>query len=155
MTLERLLAREAIRETITNYTAAGDSRNGDLFQAQFAGDATLEFAGFPPLPGFKHVGIEAIRGMTAAWTKLPLKDPAFRSASFIRHNLTTCHIQVTESDKASARTYFVVFTDIGPDHAGVYADDLVRRGERWQFSHRRITLDWRSPDSIFPPVRRS
>ena len=93
MTHERLLAREAIRETITNYTAAGDSRNADLFQAQFAEDATLEFAGFPPLPGFKHVGIEAIRGMTAAWTKLPsstivLKACRCRKSMFFTRILT-------------------------------------------------------------------
>ncbi len=154
MTLDEVVARESIRQTIANYTVAGDTRTRELFHGQFAEDALFEFAGFAPLPGFRHEGIEAIRGMTAAWVKLPVEDPTMRSASFIRHNLTTCDIRLTGPNTATARTYFVVFTDIGPDHAGVYADNLVRQGERWLFAHRRITLDWRSPESIFPPVKR-
>jgi hypothetical protein len=154
MTLDDVIARECIRQTITGYTAAGDSRNAELFHAQWAEDATLEFAGFPPLPGFRHEGLAAIRGMTSAWGKPAVTDPTLRTARFIRHNLTTCHIELTGRDTAAARTYFIVFTDIGPDHSGVYSDTLVRQGERWLFAHRRITLDWRSPDSIFPPVKR-
>ena len=46
----------------------------------------------------------------------------------------------------------LVFTDIGPDHAGTYDDRLVRQGVGWLFAHRRIRLDWRSPESIFPPL---
>lgn len=154
MTLDDVIARESIRQTLAAYNAAGDGRIPELFHAQFADDAVLEFAGFSPLPGFRHEGIAAIRGMTAAWVKLPVDDPTLRGASFIRHNITTCNIELTGKDTATARTYFLVITDIGPDHAGVYADRLVRRGDRWLFAHRRITLDWRSPDSIFPPVKR-
>jgi hypothetical protein len=154
MTLEEALAHESIRQTLSGYTVAGDTRDAALFHAQFAEDATLEFAGFPPLPDFKHEGIAAIQRMTAAWIKLPATDPTLKSATFIRHNLTTSRIELTGKDTATARTYFVVFTNIGPDHAGIYSDQLARHGERWLFAHRRITLDWRSPDSIFPPVKR-
>ena len=43
-------------------------------------------------------------------------------------------------------------TDIGPDHAGIYSDALVKRGDRWLLAHRTIRLDWRSPQSLFPVV---
>lgn len=154
MTLDEVIARESIRRALAGYTLGGDSRDRELFLGQFAENATFEFAGFPPLPSFRCDGLEAIRAYTANWVKLPVEDPAFRRVSFIRHNLTMCHIVVTSGDTATAKTYFVVYTDIGPDHAGIYSDEMVRQGERWLFLNRRITLDWRSPDSIYPPVKR-
>jgi ketosteroid isomerase-like protein len=152
MTLDEMLAREGVRKTIHAYNAAGDTRDGEAFAALFADDAVLEFAGFGPVPGFRSAGIAEIRARTASWSPVPGQDPSLTLASFIRHNLTTCRIDLTGPDSAAARTYFVVFTDIGPDHAGFYADTLVRHGEDWLFAHRRIALDWRSPDSIFPPL---
>jgi hypothetical protein len=153
MTLDEMLAREGIRKTIHGYNAAGDARDGKAFAALFADDAVLEFAGFGPVPGFRSAGIDEIRARTANWSIEPGKDPSLTLASFIRHNLTTCRIDLTGPDSATARTYFVVFTDIGPDHAGTYMDALVRKGDEWLFAHRRIALDWRSPESIFPPLK--
>jgi ketosteroid isomerase-like protein len=149
-----MLAREGIRKTIHGYNAAGDARDGQAFAALFAEDAVLEFAGFGPVPGFRSEGLAEIRARTASWSPQPGQDPSLRLTSFIRHNLTTCRIELTGTTTAIARTYFVVFTDIGPDHAGTYDDALVRRGQGWLFEHRRIRLDWRSPESIFPPVER-
>ena len=153
MTLNEAIARESIRQTITNYTIAGDNRDAALFNVLWAEDALFEFE-FPPLPAFRCNGIAAIRTRSAAWTPLPDNDPTMRSATFIRHNLTTCHIELTGNDTANAKTYFIVTTDIGPDHAGNYIDKLVRQGECWLFAHRRVELVWRSPDSCFPPVKR-
>ena len=155
MTLDEMLAREGIRKTIHAYNAAGDMRDGKAFAALFAEDAVLEFAGFSPVPGFRSEGIGEIRARTASWSPIPGQDPSLSRASFIRHNLTTCRIDLTGPDSAAARTYFVVFTDIGTDHAGFYADRLVRHGEDWLFAHRKIALDWRSPESIFPPLPKS
>lgn len=152
MTLDEMLAREGIRKTIHAYNAAGDTRDGAAFAKLFADDAVLEFAGFGPVPGFRSDGLAEIRARTASWSPVPGQDPSLSLATFIRHNLTTCRIDLTGPDSAAARTYFVVFTDIGPDHAGFYADTLVRKGEGWLFAHRKIALDWRSPDSIFPPL---
>jgi hypothetical protein len=152
MNLDEMLAREGVRKTIHGYNAAGDARDGRSFTALFADEAILEFAGFGPVPGFRSEGIGEIRVRTATWSPEPVKDPSLSQTRFIRHNLTTCLIELTGPDSATARTYFVVFTDIGPDHAGTYTDTLVRRGEDWLFAHRRIALDWRSPDSLFPPL---
>jgi hypothetical protein len=152
MTAEEGAAIEAIRGTINSYTIAGDSRNAALFGTLWADDAVLEFAGFPPVPGFRSEGAEEIRSRTAIWSPDPAKDPSFAKTRFIRHNLTTSLIELTGPDSARARTYFIVFTEIGQDHMGSYNDELVRRGERWLFVHRRIVLDWRAENSLFPPL---
>ena len=153
MTLDDLIARESIRETITGYTIAGDSRDSEAFVALFADHAVLEFAGYPPLPGFRNEGKEEIRQRISSWSSVPGEDPSMRNTSFIRHNLTTSQIALTGPNSARAQTYFVVFTDNGPDHAGTYEDDLIREGERWRFGHRRVTLQWRSPNSLFPALK--
>jgi hypothetical protein len=152
VTHDEAIAREAIRKTINAYTIAGDSRLPEVFHPLWAEDAILEFAGFPPVPGFRREGRDAIRGGTASWSNVPGEDPSLTRTSFIRHNLTSCRIELTGTGTARARTYFIVFTELGPDHMGVYSDDLVREGDEWLFRHRQITLDWRAPGSLFPPV---
>lgn len=152
MTDDETPAREAIRRTIEAYTISADSRDAARFGTLWADDALFEFAGYDPLPGFRREGIEAIRAGTASWNPEPGKDPSLSRTCFIRHNLTTSEIELTGPNTARARTYFVVVTEIGPDHAGVYSDELVRKGEAWLFSRRSITLDWRSPNGLFPPV---
>ena len=152
MTHEEAIAREAIRKTINGYTIAGDSRIPEAFHPLWAEGAILEFDGFPPVPGFRREGCEAIIAGTATWSAVPGEDPSLTRTSFIRHNLTTCQIELTGSDTARARTYFIVFTELGADHVGTYSDELVRQGDEWLFSHRRIRLDWRAPGSLFPPL---
>lgn len=154
MTMDEVIAREAIRQTIASYTIAGDNRDPTLFNPLWADDAVFEFEAFPPLPGFRCQGLGEIHARSATWRPLPIVDPQLRSATFVRHNLTTNHIELTGPDTAKAKTYFMVVTDIGLDHAGHYMDDLVRQGDRWVFAHRRIALVWRSADGCFPPVRR-
>jgi len=153
MTQDERTAIESIRQTINGYNIAGDSRDGAAFHPLFAEDAVLEFDGFAPVPGFRSEGREEIRARTASWSPLPGEDPSLSLTRFIRHNLTTCQIVLTGPDGARAKTYFIVFTEIGADHMGTYTDEFVRQGERWLFRHRRITLDWRSPESVFPPLK--
>ncbi len=43
-------------------------------------------------------------------------------------------------------------TDIGPDHSGTYNDLFRKVGGQWLIAHRKIRVDWRSPDSLFPPL---
>jgi ketosteroid isomerase-like protein len=145
-------AREAIRQTIQAYSIAGDQRDAAKFAALWTEDALFTFAGFDPLPGFRCQGISEIRARVASWNPARGKDPSLSRTRFIRHNLTTSEIELTGPDSAAARTYFVVVTEHGPDHAGVYSDQLVCDGERWLLRNRAITLDWRSPASLFPPL---
>jgi hypothetical protein len=70
-------------------------------------------------------------------------------ASFVRHHLSTSKIDLTGPDTARARTYWVAWSDIGPDHAGYYLDTFRKVGEEWLIAHRRVREDWRSPGSLF------
>lgn len=153
MTERECAAIEAVRRTINSYTIAGDSRNGALFGTLWAHDAVLEFEGFPPVPGFRCEGVDEIRSRTASWNPDPAKDPSFAKTRFIRHNLTTSLIELTGPETARARTYFIVFTEIGQDHMGSYNDEFAQVGERWLFAHRRILVDWRAENSLFPPLK--
>ena len=57
--------------------------------------------------------------------------------------------ELTGPDSARARTYWVAWTDIGPDHDGYYLDSFRKVEDRWLIAHRRIREDWRSSDSLF------
>ncbi len=149
MTIHEVIAREAIRHTIMSYTIGGDSRNAEMFAPLFADDAIFEFEAWPPLPGFYRVGREEIDPQ-ARWDAYTATEKEHGGSSFQRHNITTCRIELTGPDTAKAHSSFIVMTDIGPDHSGFYTDDLVRQGDRWVFKHRRIKLDWRHEDSLFP-----
>lgn len=154
MTQDEQIAIECIRRTINGYNIAGDSRNAEAYYPLFAEDAVLEFAGFGPVPGFRCDGRDEIRARVASWSPVPGQDPSLSLTRFIRHNLTTCQIGLIGPDAAWARTYFIVYTEIGADHMGTYDDEFVRQGDDWLFAHRHIALDWRSPDSLFPPLPR-
>lgn len=149
MTLDDLLAREGIRQTMAAYTAAGDRVREDEFIAVFTEDAVLESEGVPERDLFRYAGREAIRQWIARWREPPQGTSRTHQASFVRHHLSTCHIERTGPDSAQARTYWVAWTDIGPDHAGYYLDTFQRDGERWLIRHRRIRRDWQAADSLF------
>lgn len=149
MTLDELLAREGVRKTMAAYTAAGDRLREDDFLAVFTDDAVLESEGVPEPDLFRYEGRDAIRRWIARWRTPPPDGAPTHQASFVRHHLSTCHIELTGPDSASARTYWVAWTDIGPDHAGYYLDRFRRIGETWLIAHRRIRRDWQSADSLF------
>lgn len=143
MTVEELLAREGVRHTLASYNMAGDRLRVDDFMAAFTEDAVFES------DAFRCQGRQAIREWLTGWGKPTADIPAPRPVKFVRHNLTTCLIEVTGSETATARTYYVVFTDIGPDHCGYYVDAFRKVDTRWLIAHRKVRLDWRSPDSTF------
>jgi hypothetical protein len=149
MTLDDLLAREAIRHTLASYNMAGDRLKLEDFLAVFTEDAILESAGASPGEGFRCEGREAIRRWMTDFESRPSRPPGVEAPRFVRHHLTTSRIELEGPDRASARTYFHVLTQIGPDHAGYYVDVLRRTGERWLIAERRIRVDWRAPDSLF------
>lgn len=148
MILEELLAREGIRKTLASYTAAGDRLRAEEFVAVFTDDGIVETQGVPAEDTFRYEGTEAIRRWITCWRRMPGETPVHR-ATFIRHHLSTCHIELTGATTAKARTYWVAYTDIGPDHAGYYSDEFRKVDEHWLISHRRIRLDWRRSDSLY------
>jgi len=140
VTIEELIAREAIRDTLAQYNVSGDRMRVDDYVASFTEDAVFEV-------GQTLNGREAIR----AWLTTPRGGggAAKPKVKFVRHNITTCKITLTSATTADVRTYFVVFTDIGPDHCGYYVDKFRRVGDRWLIAERKARTDWVSPESVF------
>lgn len=150
MDLEELLAREAIRDTMARYTQAGDRLRVDDFVAVFTEDGVLQSDGVPEADEFHYRGRSEIARWLTRWSeRTGDSDAAPHGASFVRHHLSTSLIEFTGPGEARARTYWTAYTDIGPDHCGVYLDLFQRCGEQWLIAQRKVRLDWRSPASLF------
>lgn len=149
MTLDELVAREAIRATMAKYNASGDRLKVDDYAACFTEDGVIEARHDDPASAFRYEGRAAIRDWQARWLERSAAGDRVHQASFVRHHLSTCHIELTGATTAEARTYWVAWTDIGPDHAGLYLDVFRKVGEEWLIAHRRVREDWRSPASLF------
>ncbi len=149
MTVDELIAREAIRDTMAKYNVSGDRLKVDDYAACFTEDGVIQSERAPGDYIFRYEGREAIRTWQRRWRDGKRgKDTAY-GASFVRHHLGTCKIDLTGADTASARTYWVAWTDIGPDHNGVYIDDFRKIGDEWLIALRRVRRDWSSPNSLF------
>ena len=148
MTLEEMLAREAIRQTLANYTMAGDRLKIDDFVAVFTEDGVLETDGVPEADAFRYEGRADIRNWMTRWQK-PAPGAPVHQSRFIRHHLSTCQIELTGADAARARTYWTDYTDIGADHCGYYLDSFRKVTEAWLIAHRIIRLDWRSEHGLY------
>lgn len=148
MTIDELIARESIRQTMANYTMAGDRLRADDFMAVFTDDAVLESEGVQDSDVFRYEGRQALREWIARW-RSGASGTSARRATFVRHHLSTSQVEFSAPDTAKARTYWVAYTDIGPDHCGYYIDVFRKTGERWLIAHRKVRLDWRSPESLF------
>lgn len=147
MSPDELIARECIRHTMARYTVAGDRLKVAEFKAVFTEDGILETDGVEDNDRFHFRGRDAIGGWIERWLEpSPSHSPR---ATFVRHHLATSHIELTGADTARARTYWTAYTDIGPDHCGYYLDTFRRIGDEWLIEHRRVRLDWRSPESLF------
>lgn len=149
MTIEELLAREAIRNTMAKYTTSGDRLRIDDFVSCFTEDAIIEAENVRPEQAFRYEGRAAIRSWQERWLRREPGETATHAATFVRHHLSTSKIDITGPDIAMARTYWVAWTDIGPDHAGYYIDAFRKVGEEWLIAHRRVRLDWEAQGSLF------
>lgn len=142
MTVDELLAREGIRQTIARYTDAGDNGRYEELIPCYAEDGVFEIA-TGRWEGRAAIG-EALRAMRAGRDR--------NGVRLQRHHLGTCHILIDAPDRARSITYFTVISEIGPDHAGRYIDEHVCRDGRWQFAHRNVVVEWRAADSRFLPA---
>ncbi|WP_421837619.1 nuclear transport factor 2 family protein [Novosphingobium sp.] len=132
--------RDAIRDLLARYTYNGDRGRIEALSACFADDGTLEY------PGNRASGPAAIVAALAGGSGTPGPKP-----SFVRHHITNPLIEL-DGDRATARSYFAVHTDIGLDHSGTYSDTLVRTPHGWRFAHRLVRVDWQSAQSLFRPM---
>lgn len=127
--------RDAIRDLLARYTYSGDRGWVDELAGCFAADGLLEY------PGATATGPAAILASLTSATR----DPPL---TFVRHHITNPLIAI-DGDAATARSYFTVHSNAGPDHSGTYDDRLVRTVEGWRFAHRRVRVDWQAEASLF------
>ena len=128
--------RDAIRHLLATYTYNGDRGRIAELAACFASDGVLEF------PGATATGPAAIAAA------LTTGGPADPRRTFVRHHTTNPLIEVT-GNQATSRSYFAVWSNLGPDHAGTYSDQLVRTADGWRFAHRLVRIDWQTEQSLF------
>ncbi|MGO8710888.1 MAG: nuclear transport factor 2 family protein [Rhizomicrobium sp.] len=149
MNLEELLAREAIRKTMAKYNISGDRLKVEDYVSCFTEDGVMEASSAPGTVDFRYAGRDEIRAWQNRWRNREPGKASVHEASFVRHHLSTSMIDLTGPNTASARTYWVAWSDIGPDHSGYYLDTFRKVGDEWLIAHRQARMDWTSPDSLF------
>lgn len=144
MTLDELLAREEIVHLQAVYNTSGDRGRLEELSETFCPDGVLDTG------RGRFVGRAAIVDGLREGTQRRATRP-----SYIRHHLTTRRLEFDSPDRARGWTYFVVFSDHGPDHCGTYIDQYLRTAEGWLIADRRVKIHWDSPDSVLhaPPSR--
>ena len=152
MTLDELLAREAIRALLAKCTQAGDSLRAGEYASCFTEDGVLQTE---TEGGGLGLDLRS-RAEILAW-QTDKRKPGQGMGSgpvpltFARHNLSTSKIEITGPDSAQARTYWHVNTDIGPDHSGVYRDMFRRVDREWLIGERRVKTEWAADNSLMVP----
>lgn len=133
MDVEELLAREEIRRLLATYTMAGDRGDYVTMASVFAEDGVLD--------GQSHrVGRKAIIQSLAA--RPMTKTGPDRKMGFSRHNLSTSLVTFEDERTARGRTYFMMVTEVGLDHTGVYVDRFEKADGAWRIRHRNVRIDW-------------
>lgn len=137
MDLNELCAREAIRDLLTLYTYNGDRGRVDALADCFAEDGVLEF------PGNSGTGPTGVKAALTSGERNP-------AISFVRHHVTPPLIELAaDGESATARSYFSVSSDNGPDHGGTYDDWLILTTNGWRFARRRVRIDWQAETTLF------
>ncbi len=159
MELWELVARERIRDTLALYNWSGDAFRLDDLAGAFADDGVLEVRGREPLHGRDAIlGFLGGGAVASAAASDAADDEARRAAlkaeaaatgvkRIVRHLLTNTRFVELTPEQARVDSYFTVVTEVGLDHHGRYRDLLVPVGDRWLIRHRKVSTDWRSPDS--------
>jgi hypothetical protein len=151
MELWELVARECCRDTLAQYTHAGDRYQLDQFAGVFCEDGLLEIRGQPPLRGRAAI-MARFGGAPGAQQAQNVAAAARQTGALrriVRHTVTNVRFEAVSPAEATVASYFTVFTEIGLDHMGRYRDRLVPMEDRWLIAHRFVSTDWRAPESVF------
>ncbi len=135
-TLQALLDRQAIQDTLVRYAHALDSFNNDLLDQVFTADADLDYSAAG--------GIRGNRAELRAWLEQAMSR--FDSWQHLLSNFVICQ----DGDRASAVTRcYNPLQGRRADgstyvyHAGAcYYDELTRTAEGWRIHKRRLGMDW-------------
>lgn len=140
---ERAVARSEITEVLQRYA------NLAVEKADFAAMARL----------FTADGKFILLDGTAVPTTEIAKIAAGHEATWIRHHLTTIHIEFTSDSTATADSYYIAFTDLAqPDHWGRWRDTLRREPDgRWMLTSKQPVVEGFHPEGwvatvLFPAM---
>ena len=142
MDLEELLAEAGCKRAMTAFNIAADRGKIDVAAQQFTDDAVMTFS------GRTATGRDGIFAMLSSINHD--SDPAHSDeppVTKLRHHVTTSQI-VVDGDEAAGRSYFIIFTNNGPYHAGVYMDRFRKVDGRWLISRREVRVDWYGTSSM-------
>jgi hypothetical protein len=147
--MDETAERVAINTLLNTYTINGDRGRVEALAEVFAEDGVLQ------TPTFRAEGrkgiIKALSRDTG--TAPPPREPGSRGGvrgRMMRHHLTSSLVEFDGPDSATARSYWINYTEHGPDHSGLYADKIRRIDGRWRIVHRDVRLDWIALDSRQP-----
>ena len=142
MELWELTAREAIRDLVARYNANGDTGRFAQVLELFAEDAVME------VPGVRYDGRDAIATLFTG-TQQNVKGLAEPGRPvYLRHNTSTHQIDLLDPTHAKGRCYYFVLMPHGVDHWGRYIDEYEMCDGRWQFTHRKVTMDGYVPGGM-------
>ncbi len=139
--VEYLLDRLAIQDTLVRFSTAVDSKQLDLLDRVFTPDATLDYAPIWGPGNFDEF---------MQWAKSTLDKFAA-----CQHLLSNFVVEI-DGDTASTRTelHNPIFVGEGESRQlinahGHYLDQLVRTADGWRISHRKmISLSGLDPESM-------
>jgi ketosteroid isomerase-like protein len=128
----------AVQQTISRYAHAVDHGRFDDAAACFTDDGVLDVVG-----GSRSEGRAAIAERFAAAGRTLAANAA---EAFVRHHVSSTLVEV-DGTVATARSYFLVLTEVGVDHWGSYRDELRAVGDEWLFVSRRVRVEGRAGPS--------
>ncbi len=132
-----VIARTEIHDLLTEYVQCADGgRTGRMLEL-FAEDAVMAPTGDPECRGREQ--IRAYFETAGSSIRRHMATP------YLRHHLSSVHIDMTSATEARATSYFLAITEIGPDHWGRYRDTLRRADGHWRIAHRLLQLEGRTP----------
>ena len=131
--LDRMLARDEIREVLARYARAIDRADGALLKSCYFDDATEEHGS-----SFSGRAHEYVDGAI----------PKVRAMGVMQHLLGSSHIDLA-GDVAYVETYIWTFLRIEREGrswdtftGGRLHDRFERRDGVWKIAHRRTVFDW-------------
>lgn len=132
--LQRMLARDEIREVLARYARAVDRADGPLLKSCYHPDAIEEHGG-----NYTGNAIEYVDGAI----------PRIMAMGTMQHLLGTSHIEL-DGDIAWVETYIWTFARLAQAGGGSLdtftggrlVDRFERRDGSWKIAHRRTVFDW-------------
>lgn len=131
--IERMLARDEIREVLSRYARGVDRADAALLQSCYHPDAIEEHGGTYAGNAFAYVA-EAI--------------PRILRLGAMQHLLGNSHIEL-QGETAYVETYVWTFLrvsaggrDLDTFTGGRLVDRFERRNGAWKIAHRRTVFDW-------------